>query len=161
MAATSHLYLLMIFHCSRFLYASHDFRFISRRDLETSVTSFFHHGTVSYSEMLFDISRNEVLVSAKDAIFRLTLNELYLLEKTTWSASKENVSQCVTKGQSEDLCQNYIQILQKKGNKLLACGTHAFQPQCTWRKMENLSHVTEWVNGIAKCPYSHCRIIQV
>ncbi|KAL3289509.1 hypothetical protein HHI36_022926 [Cryptolaemus montrouzieri] len=149
-----HLYILMISQLAGSTNAFHDFRFISRQDLYPFVTIFFDSGTTSYSQMLFDISSNEVLVSAKDAIFRLTLPELGLLQKTTWKASKENISKCLTKGQSEDYCHNYIQILQRKGNKLFACGTYAFLPQCTWRKMENISHIIESVNGIAKCPYS-------
>ncbi|XP_044765447.1 semaphorin-5B isoform X1 [Coccinella septempunctata] len=153
--ASVYLCIFMLFQLVRIVHSSHhDFRFISRQDLEPTITTFIDSGTTNFFQMLFDISSNEVIVSAKNSIFRLTLQELDLLEKESWKASPKNISQCIAKGQSENSCQNYIQILHKKGNKLLACGTHAFLPQCTWRKTDNISLVTEWMSGVAKCPYS-------
>lgn len=131
-----------------------DFRFISKQDLETTTKTFSQKGTSFYSHMLFDISSNQVFVSAKDIIFRLRLGDLGLIESAPWTASENNITQCINKGQSEDLCHNYVQILLKKGKRLFACGTHAFLPQCTWRNLQNISEVTEWISGIARCPYS-------
>ena len=57
-------------------------------------------------------------------------------------------------GQSEADCHNFIKILVSYRDKLFACGTNAFSPQCSWRDIEALKHVTRTVEGRGKCPYS-------
>ncbi|RZC38554.1 semaphorin-5A, partial [Asbolus verrucosus] len=123
--------------------AKHDFRYIS-----------FQDEVVSYSQMLFDVARNQLLVGARDVLFRLSLPKLELLESVEWPAPNDKRTQCINKGQSDEFCHNYIKILLTNGRSLFACGTNAFSPQCSIRKIENASDVTKWVDGVAKCPYS-------
>ena len=47
-----------------------------------------------------------------------------------------------------------MRVLHSRGDRLLACGTNAFQPQCTWRQLESLRTVLSNQSGIAVAPYS-------
>lgn len=60
---------------------------------------------------------------------------------------------CQDKGQSEESCRNYVKVLLSDGTRLFTCGTSAFSPACSWRQLDNVSHVLETVHGVAKCPY--------
>ncbi|KAL1122703.1 hypothetical protein AAG570_003030, partial [Ranatra chinensis] len=91
---------------------------------------------------------------SRDALFRLSLGGLDRLEKAVWTASSEKATLCQNKGQSERDCHNFIKVLLTNGTKLFTCGTNAFYPQCTWRELEEVNRVREWVIGVAKCPYS-------
>lgn len=46
-----------------------------------------------------------------------------------------------------------MRVLLLTGSQLFSCGTNAFSPVCTTRSASDLSHVTETVNGVARCPY--------
>ncbi|OXU28754.1 hypothetical protein TSAR_006189 [Trichomalopsis sarcophagae] len=61
---------------------------------------------------------------------------------------------CQDKGQSVEDCHNYIKVLLSNGKSLFTCGTNAFSPECTWRKIENITVVTSRMTGVAMCPYS-------
>lgn len=133
-----------------------DFRIINRQDLLTSEhsDSFEDSTTGSFSQLLFDVARDQVIVGARDALYRLSLRGLGVLERADWLASSEKVKLCQVKGQTEDDCRNYIKVLLLHGHKLFACGTHAFSPVCSWREIESIRTVTEWVTGVANCPYN-------
>ncbi|KAJ8941245.1 hypothetical protein NQ314_010443 [Rhamnusium bicolor] len=104
--------------------------------------------------MLFDVSRNQVFIGARDGLYRLSLPKLRLLEYAEWQASQDKITSCVYKGQSEENCHNYIKILLTNGRQIFACGTNAFSPQCSWREIDHISNVTEVIDGIAKSPYN-------
>lgn len=100
------------------------------------------------------------------------MDNLKLLEKAIWEAPSNKTGLCKLKGQTEQNCHNFIKVLLLYNNKLFTCGTNAFSPQCSWRKVrtikkikliliilfifqvEKLSEVISWVDGIAKCPYN-------
>ncbi|XP_060516101.1 semaphorin-5B [Cylas formicarius] len=134
--------------------AVYDFRHISYTDLHSSVHRFSPEGVTSYSQILFDISRNQVFVGARDVLYRLSLSTLDLFEAAHWEAPQNKIYSCIYKGQTEENCHNYIKILLTNGRQIFACGTNAFAPQCSWREIDNISKVTELVDGIAKCPYN-------
>ncbi|BET01798.1 Sema [Nesidiocoris tenuis] len=129
-----------------------DPRVISHEDLMMNGAIFNEPGVTNFTELLFDVSRNQVIVGARDNLFRLSL-DLDRLERAIWQSLAERVKLCAVKGQSEDDCHNYIKVLLTNGKKLLACGTGAFSPTCSWRELEEINKVTDWVRGVAKCPY--------
>lgn len=71
-----------------------------------------------------------------------------------WKSPDNKTKLCLDKGQSEESCHNYIKVLLTNGKEVFTCGTNSFAPVCSWREIENLSEVTEWMDGIAKCPYN-------
>lgn len=129
-----------------------DSRYISHQDLMSSSNRFEDTNITTYSRMLFDVARNQMIVGARDAIFRLSF-DLHLLEKSIWEATPSQIQMCQMKGQSEHHCRNYIMVLQSYENQLYACGTYAFSPNCSWRQMENLT-VTAYDSGVGKCSFS-------
>ncbi|XP_046600130.1 semaphorin-5B isoform X1 [Neodiprion lecontei] len=130
-----------------------DFRHIAYEDLADS-NLFQMNGVTSFSQLLFDVARQQVFVGARDNLFRLTLSPLTVLEHAPWTAPPEKATVCQDKGQSADDCHNYIKVVLSNGKSLFACGTNAFSPQCTWREIENINSVTTWMAGVAMCPYS-------
>ena len=39
-------------------------------------------------------------------------------------------------------------------DRIFACGTHAFNPKCSWRNIQEIGRIIKAVDGRAKCPYS-------
>jgi chondroitin sulfate proteoglycan 4 len=132
--------------------ADNDFRFISYHDLLPSSDRFTDVNVTTFSRLLFDVSREQVIVGARDTLYRMSL-QLKVREKSTWEVSPKIREVCLQKGQSEVDCQNYIMVLQPLGHRLYVCGTYAFSPNCSWHQMENLN-VTRYDKGVAKCPFS-------
>ncbi|KAG5319898.1 SEM5B protein, partial [Acromyrmex heyeri] len=133
--------------------ATEDFRHISYEDLaETSM--FRQEGVTTYSQLLFDVARQQVVVGARDNLYRLTLTSLTDLEHASWSAPEDKVNTCQNKGQSVEDCHNYVKVLLSNGKSLFTCGTYAFSPWCAWREIENITSVTSEMSGVAMCPYS-------
>ncbi|XP_075161037.1 semaphorin 5c [Haematobia irritans] len=130
-----------------------DSRFISYQDLMVTAKRYTEPNTASYSELLVDVARNQIIVGARDTLYRMSF-DLEVLERSDWEATPTQISMCQAKGQSEQVCRNYVRVLQTFGeNQLYACGTNAFNPNCTWRQMENLT-VTGYDSGVGKCPFN-------
>lgn len=110
----------------------------------------------------------------RDTLYRLSIDNLDLIEKVRWPATADKILLCQDKGQSEENCHNFIKVLLSNGQKLLACGTNAFSPMCSWREvfkniigilpfifiinnylfqLDKMETVSSSVRGIAKCPY--------
>ncbi|XP_014488967.1 PREDICTED: semaphorin-5B isoform X2 [Dinoponera quadriceps] len=133
--------------------AVEDFRHISYEDL-ADTSMFRQEGVTTYSRLLFDVARQQVVVGARDNLYRLTLTSLTNLEHASWPASEDKVNTCQDKGQSVEDCHNYVKVLVSNGKSLFTCGTYAFSPWCTWREIENITKVTSEMLGVAMCPYS-------
>ncbi|XP_037901105.1 semaphorin-5A isoform X2 [Glossina fuscipes] len=140
-------------NAANFELIDNDSRFISYQDLMVTAKRFNEPDVTSYSEMLFDVARNQLLVGARDTLYRMSF-DLEVLERAVWEAEPSQISMCQAKGQSEHLCRNYIRVLQTYSeNKLYACGTNAFNPNCTLLQMENLQ-ITGYESGVGKCPFN-------
>ncbi|XP_058797788.1 semaphorin-5A [Phymastichus coffea] len=149
-----HRGLLVLLQLASLLHATRaDFRSISYADL-VDKQEFQQEGVSAYSQLLFDVARQQVVVGARDNLYRLTLTSLTPLEHASWPAAKSMIDTCYTKGQSADDCRNYVKVLLSNGKSLFTCGTNAFNPKCTWREIDNINTVTSNLTGIAMCPYS-------
>ncbi|XP_050679384.1 semaphorin-5B [Leptidea sinapis] len=132
-----------------------DFRIINKQDLLASDSDIFEDKDArSFSQLLFDVARDQVIVGARDTLYRLSLRGLRPLERADWPAPADKTKLCQDKGQTDDDCHNYIKVLLAYGHKLFTCGTNAFSPLCTWREIESLNMVAEWVPGVANCPHN-------
>ncbi|RXM27703.1 Semaphorin-5B [Acipenser ruthenus] len=105
---------------------------VSYQALRPWVSSFSFAGVQDYSQLALDINRNQLIVGARNYLFKLSLFNISLIQVE---------------------CQNYIRVLLISGKKLFTCGTNAFLPVCTTRQIGNLSRVIDRVNGVARCPY--------
>lgn len=148
------LCLFIVTLCSSWAEDVDDFRLVTYDDLRNSIDRFTHSEVSSYTELLFDVPRYQLIVGAKDYLFRLSLEGLRKLEEAHWPAAESTVTTCKLKGKTKEECQNFIRVLLYFNNKIFTCGTNAFSPECTWRDITALNTVTQWVTGIGKCPYS-------
>uniref|UniRef100_A0A3Q3AYH7 Sema domain-containing protein n=1 Tax=Kryptolebias marmoratus TaxID=37003 RepID=A0A3Q3AYH7_KRYMA len=126
---------------------------VSYQALRSWVSEFSHPGVKDFSQLAVDLSKNQLIVGARNFLFRLSLNNASLIQATKWAPDEDTKRSCQSKGKSEDECQNYIRVLLINGRTLFTCGTNAFTPVCITRQISNLSQALDTVNGVARCPY--------
>uniref|UniRef100_A0A4W5JRJ1 Semaphorin-5A n=1 Tax=Hucho hucho TaxID=62062 RepID=A0A4W5JRJ1_9TELE len=119
-------------------------------NMEPWIHRFRAEGTVDYSQLTFDPSQNELIVGARNHLFRLNLEDLSLIQVSLYHA---NVS-CAVLSSPQEECQNYIRVLLVNGDRLFTCGTNAFTPICTNRTLTNLTEIHDQISGMARCPYN-------
>ncbi|XP_073707889.1 semaphorin-5B [Garra rufa] len=117
------------------------------------LSSFSLPGVNDYSPLALDLTRNQLIVGARNHLFRLSLSNVSLLQATEWGVDESTRRSCQSKGKTEDECQNYVRVLLLNGSRLFTCGTNAFMPICTTRPITDVSSVLESVSGVARCPY--------
>ncbi|CAL8291163.1 unnamed protein product [Lota lota] len=126
---------------------------VSYRALRPWLSEFSRPGVRDYSQLAVDQAGNQLLVGARNYLFRLSLSNLSLIQASEWGSDAETKRSCRSKGKTEEECQNYVRVLLINGKKLFTCGTNAFTPVCSTRQMGNISRVLDVVNGVARCPY--------
>ncbi|KAF7655613.1 hypothetical protein LDENG_00053850 [Lucifuga dentata] len=117
------------------------------------MSEFSRPGVKDFSQLALDLTRNQLIVGARNFLFRLSLSNASLIQVTEWAPDEETKRSCQSKGKSEEECQNYIRVLLISGRRLFTCGTNAFTPICMTRQISNISRVVNTVNGVARCPY--------
>ncbi|XP_064463690.1 semaphorin-5A-like [Ornithodoros turicata] len=127
---------------------------VLEKDLDGKMERFSHPGTTHFAELLFDIHRYQLIVGARDHIFRIGLEGLRKLEDVNVPAPSAAVKTCRKKGQSDEDCRNYIKVLLSHNDRVFTCGTNAFEPECTWRQISSLATVEQRETGVGKAPYS-------
>ncbi|XP_075873317.1 semaphorin-5B-like isoform X2 [Nelusetta ayraudi] len=126
---------------------------VSYRGLRPWVSEFSHPGVKDFSQLALDLDGSQLLVGARNFLFRLSLNNVSLIQATEWAPDEDTKRSCQSKGKSEEECQNYIRVLLLSTGKLFTCGTNAFAPVCVTRQVGDTSRVLDTVNGVARCPY--------
>ncbi|ELW61637.1 Semaphorin-5B [Tupaia chinensis] len=126
---------------------------VAFEDLKPWVSNFTYPGARDFSQLALDPSRNQLIVGARNYLFRLSLANVSLLQATEWASNEDTRRSCQSKGKTEEECQNYVRVLIVTGRKVFMCGTNAFSPVCCSRQVGNLSRTIEKINGVARCPY--------
>ncbi|XP_033957429.1 semaphorin-5B-like [Pseudochaenichthys georgianus] len=126
---------------------------VSHQALRPWMFEFSHPGVKDYSQLAVDLSRNQLIVGARNFLFTLSLSNVSLIQATEWAPDEDTKRSCQSKGKSEEECQNYVRVLLISGMTLFTCGTNAFTPVCMTRQVGNVSVVLDTVNGVARCPY--------
>ncbi|KAF2353568.1 Thrombospondin type-1 (TSP1) repeat [Trinorchestia longiramus] len=108
----------------------------------------------SYRTLLFDADNYQLIVGARDYLFRLSLTGFHVLESSSWTSDSNSVRMCELKGQDGYHCHNFVTLLARHHDKLLACGTNAFKPLCSWRSMSAVSTTEETHSGVGQTPFS-------
>ena len=62
---------------------------------------FKHENLVGYTQLVLDEARNQVLVGGKDTLFRLSLDDLHVLEITDWRSPSDVKTSCTSTGQNQ------------------------------------------------------------
>ncbi|XP_062853202.1 semaphorin-5B [Trichomycterus rosablanca] len=126
---------------------------VSYEDLRLWFSSFSMPAVTDYSQLSIDLGNQQLIVGARNYLFRLSLANISLLQGTEWGVDEDTQRSCRSKGRTEDECQNYVRVLLQTASHIFSCGTNAFSPVCTSRSVSDLSDVIETVNGVARCPY--------
>ncbi|KAG5851623.1 hypothetical protein ANANG_G00053610 [Anguilla anguilla] len=130
---------------------------VSFQALSPWISSFSHPGVRDFSQLTLDLSRNQLIVGARNYLFRLSLSNISLIQATEWGPDEDTRRSCQSKGKTEAECQNYIRVLLVNGKRVFTCGTNAFLPVCTTRQIGNMSRVLDKVNG---CVYAATRSLR-
>ncbi|XP_061181416.1 semaphorin-5A-like [Saccostrea echinata] len=134
----------------------YDFRYTDFEELVTDSTTFqiyTHPDIVGSVQATIDTTRDQLLVGAREQLWRFSLSDLSLEESLEWKS--EDKESCVQRGQQESDCYNFIKILLVYQDDILVCGTNAFNPWCTWRAADNLTEVRETIpRAYGFCPFS-------
>uniref|UniRef100_A0A8C7KZQ0 Semaphorin-5A n=1 Tax=Oncorhynchus kisutch TaxID=8019 RepID=A0A8C7KZQ0_ONCKI len=105
---------------------------ISHTDMEPWIHRFRAEGTVDYSQLTFDPSQNELIVGARNHLFRLNLEDLSLIQEAEWHCDEFTKGACFSRGKSElslkrnsNVCTYKWQILETWLRCLFLCLCHS------------------------------------
>ncbi|XP_035566283.1 semaphorin-5A isoform X9 [Canis lupus familiaris] len=126
----------------------------SYKEIGPWLREFRAKNAVDFSQLTFDPGQKELVVGARNYLFRLQLEDLSLIQAVEWECDEATKKACYSKGKSKEECQNYIRVLLVSGDWLFTCGTNAFTPVCTNRTLSNLTEIHDQISGMARCPYS-------
>ncbi|XP_064193908.1 semaphorin-4F-like isoform X1 [Anguilla rostrata] len=118
-------------------------------------------GVSNISSLLLDEASGILYLGARDTILALNASTLTSTHtQITWNVPEEQRKICETKGKSEADCRNYILVLEfVSEGQIYACGTYAFDPQCTFIRTADFSLEMEddgsvrVETGKGKCPF--------
>ncbi|XP_042320317.1 semaphorin-5A [Sceloporus undulatus] len=127
---------------------------ISSEEIAPWLHVFRAENAVDFSQITFDPRQQELIVGARNYLFRLHIEDLSLIQGVEWRCDEATEKACYSKGKSKEECQNYIRVLLIGGDRLFTCGTNAFTPVCTNRTLNNLEEIHDQISGMARCPYS-------
>ncbi|KAG7215717.1 hypothetical protein INR49_022074 [Caranx melampygus] len=82
---------------------------VSYQALRPWVSEFSRPGVKDFSQLSLDLSRNQLIVGARNFIFRLSLGNASLIQATEWAPDEETRRSCQSKGKSE--IDNVSQVL--------------------------------------------------
>ncbi|TRZ01204.1 hypothetical protein DNTS_026104 [Danionella cerebrum] len=91
-------------------------------------------GRLQHSSMLLDETHGQLLIGGRDILYSLNLDRISAPHREiSWASSEEQVEDCLLQGREKPECSNYVKLLQQlNSSHLLACGTGAFSPVCTY-----------------------------
>ncbi|XP_069121896.1 semaphorin-5A-like isoform X2 [Argopecten irradians] len=132
-----------------------DFRYTSYEEL-SSMRQVFHvfqdDDLEGYVQLTVDIPRDQLLVGARGMLFRMSLDNLTVIQSVEWRSSEETRLLCYNKGVDPSECHNFVRVLLVHEDQVITCGTNSYKPICTWRQPEDLSNITQEEGGIGFCP---------
>lgn len=134
-------------------YAAGDYRYVPYEELAKNY-KFKHPNLVGIVPLTVDITHDQLLVGARNGVFRLSLNNLTFIEHADWTPSETTRDLCRNKGLPKNECDNFVRVLILHNDRVLTCGTNAYSPMCCWRNAKSLKQVYQELNGKQKCPYN-------
>uniref|UniRef100_A0A8B9MYA7 Semaphorin 3E n=1 Tax=Accipiter nisus TaxID=211598 RepID=A0A8B9MYA7_9AVES len=127
-------------------------------------TSVFHSpfGYLGLHIMLLDEYQERLFVGGRDLLYSLSLDRVSdNYREIHWPSTPLQAEECAIKGRDADECANYIRVLHRYNRThLLACGTGAFDPLCTFIRAGHPSedHLFQleshkFERGRGRCPF--------
>ncbi|KAG9489958.1 hypothetical protein GDO78_005721 [Eleutherodactylus coqui] len=112
--------------------------------------------------MYLDEYQERLFVGGKDHVYSLSLENISEKYKEIhWPSSEQQIDDCYRKGREERECANFVRILHHYNRThILACGTGAFDPVCTFirvglRSQEHIfqEELQNVERGRGRCPF--------
>ncbi|XP_053445469.1 semaphorin-4F isoform X2 [Nycticebus coucang] len=124
-------------------------------EADSYLTRFAVPQTYNYSVLLVDPASHMLYVGARDTIFALSLPfSGERPRRIDWMVPEAHRQNCKKKGEKEDECHNFVQILAiANASHLLTCGTFAFDPKCGVIDVSSFQQVERLESGRGKCPF--------
>uniref|UniRef100_A0A8D2NTS8 Semaphorin 3G n=1 Tax=Zosterops lateralis melanops TaxID=1220523 RepID=A0A8D2NTS8_ZOSLA len=100
-----------------------------------SILFFGHRGFLGFRSLYLDEYRDRLFIGGKDVLYSLRLDEANADAKEIyWPPRPGQTEECFQKGKDPGTdCANYVRVLHPYNRThLLACGTGAFHPMCTF-----------------------------
>lgn len=140
--------------------------YLSYKELMESRTArFFSFGfnTSDYRILLLDQDQDRMYVGSRDYVVSMDLGNINREPLIIhWPAAPSRQKECLMAGRGRaDECANYLRVIQPLNRThLYACGTGAYQPQCTliyrgWRSEDYVFRIISGSHesGKGRCPY--------
>ncbi|XP_035405297.1 semaphorin-3E isoform X1 [Cygnus atratus] len=110
---------------------------LSHKELwDLNRTSVFHSpfGYLGLHIMLLDEYQERLFAGGRDLLYSLSLDRVSdNYREIHWPSTPLQAEECIIKGRDADECANYVRVLHRYNRThLLACGTGAFDPLCTF-----------------------------
>ncbi|XP_040178633.1 semaphorin-3F-like isoform X1 [Rana temporaria] len=133
--------------------------------MESRTARFFSFGfnTSDYRILLLDQDQDRMYVGSRDYLLSMDLGNINREPLIIhWPAAPNRQKECLMAGRGRaDECANYLRVIQPVNRThLYACGTGAYQPQCTliyrgWRSEDYVFRIISGSHesGKGRCPY--------
>ncbi|XP_074692426.1 semaphorin-3G [Strix aluco] len=131
-----------------------------------SVLFFGHRGFLGFRSLYLDEYRDRLFIGGKDVLYSLLLDGASMDAKEIyWPPLPGQTEECFRKGKDPGTdCANYVRVLHPYNRThLLACGTGAFHPVCTFiyvgHRGEHAFSLdpTSMETGRGRCPHEPSR----
>ncbi|CAF1551949.1 unnamed protein product [Adineta ricciae] len=148
--------LLLVNICS--IIAENELQFVSyNASLQTMRVH--RNGDEAFDAIVVDEEQNQIIIGAKNAITRLSLDDFHVRERFVWESQVDDANICRNQVKLVNECENYIRVLalRPRDRSLLVCGTNAYHPICTWRRSDSLSTLVSnenLISGDGKSPFN-------
>uniref|UniRef100_A0A6A7FXT6 Semaphorin-1A n=3 Tax=Hirondellea gigas TaxID=1518452 RepID=A0A6A7FXT6_9CRUS len=130
-------------------------RFVQLGDNEVMV--FYGNKTFNdHFRLILPDGSGGILIGGRNKIYNVSLLDFKEQNVIEWNPHKDAKKQCYMKGGSEEVCQNYIRILTKKGaGHYIICGTNAYNPECREFKLSETGklEMEREFAGRGLCPF--------
>ncbi|CAL8300897.1 unnamed protein product [Gadus morhua 'NCC'] len=83
---------------------------VSYRALKPWLSEFSRSGVRDFSQLAVDLTRSQLLVGARNYLYRLSLNNISLIQESEWGSDEETKRSCRSKGKTEEECHNYVRV---------------------------------------------------
>ncbi|KAG7458455.1 hypothetical protein MATL_G00220510 [Megalops atlanticus] len=118
-------------------------------------------GVWNISSALLSAVSGTLYLGARDTLLSVDAASLSSKQEAiVWKVPEEKRQLCMNKGKTEADCHNYILVLEfVEKDRIYACGTYAFDPQCAFINTVDFSLQREAGGGVrmeagkGKCPF--------
>ncbi|ESN91154.1 hypothetical protein HELRODRAFT_182230 [Helobdella robusta] len=119
--------------------------------MDSSTNLFTHPLVQHFKSLTFDLEGSNIIVGARDHIVKLSMEDLNVVEVLEWKVPMASLVRC--KSYNFQDCSNYVKLVVVYNDTLLACGSSAHNPMCTYRSLQHLSSTNNSIPDKGRIPH--------